>query len=140
MAKFSVTNLAGDRFRIDVRGHRLLVDQPRRDSEAAGPTPTELFVASLAACVGHYATRYLRRHDLPSEGLRVDCEWTMLAAEHARVRRVRLAVMPPAPVPDELLAGFREALEHCTVHNSLRQPPDLVIDLADAPLPRGAAG
>lgn len=131
MAKFSVTHLAGDRFQVDVRGHRLLVDQPRRGGEEAGPTPTELFVASLAACVGHYATSYLRRHELPYEGLRVDCDWTMLAADDPRVGRIGLRVTPPVPVPHELRAGFEQAVEHCTVHNSLRRPPQVTVNLAD---------
>jgi putative redox protein len=129
MARFAVTQVGVDRFQIDVRGHQLLVDQPRRDGEEAGPSPTELFVASLAACTGHYAAGYLRRHQLPSDGLRVDCEWTMLAADHARVGRVVLRVT--APVPGELQTGFREAVEHCTVHNSLRRPPQVTIILND---------
>jgi putative redox protein len=131
MARFTVTQVAADRFKIDVRGHQLLVDQPRRDGEEAGPSPTELFVASLAACTGHYAAGYLRRHQLPTDGLRVDCDWTMLAADHARVGRVALQVTPPAPVPGELQAGFREAVEHCTVHNTLRRPPQITISLND---------
>ncbi|HEY8474217.1 MAG TPA: OsmC family protein [Natronosporangium sp.] len=132
MATISVTQLAGNRFQIEVRGHRLLVDQPHRwGGEDAGPTPTELFVASLAACVGHYATEYLRRHELPFEGLRVDCEWRMLAADHARVGRIGLRVTPPAPVPPELRPGLEQAVEHCTVHNSLRQPPEITIGVTD---------
>ena len=59
----------GDRFTIDVRGHRLVTDQPGRDADA-GPTPTELFVASLAACVAFYARRFLARHHLDAAGLR----------------------------------------------------------------------
>lgn len=61
----AVTHVSGDRFAIQVRGHRLVVDQPVADGgQDAGPTPTELFAASLAACVGFYAERFLRRHDL----------------------------------------------------------------------------
>jgi uncharacterized OsmC-like protein len=49
--------LGGDRFVLEVRGHQLYVDQPREAGGSdAGPTPTELFVASLAGCVGFYAT------------------------------------------------------------------------------------
>ena len=43
----------GDRFQVLVRGHRLVIDQPVADGGTdAGPTPTELFVAGLASCVG----------------------------------------------------------------------------------------
>jgi uncharacterized OsmC-like protein len=131
MSTITVTHLDEDRFRIDVRGHHLLVDQIGPDSEDVGPNPTELFVASLTACVGHYAARFLRRHGLPHTGLRVDCDWLMLAAEPARVGRVRLRVSTPEPVPEELRATMSAAVEHCTVHNSLRQPPQVTISLAD---------
>lgn len=130
MATVTVTHLDADQFKIDVRGHRVLVDQVHKDSDEAGPTPTELFVASLAACVGHYAERFLRRHELSRDGLRVDCDWTMLAANPPRVGRIALTVTPPEGLPDHLQAGLREAIEHCTVHNSLRFPPQVTTEVA----------
>ena len=46
-----------DRFDINVRGHVLRVDQPRTDGgQDTAPTPTELFVASLASCVASHCT------------------------------------------------------------------------------------
>jgi uncharacterized OsmC-like protein len=134
MATVTVTHQDGDRFQIDVRGHRLWVDQPHRDAAEAGPTPTELFVTSLAACVGHYAMAFLRRHELAYRGLRVECDWAMRAGRPARVGRLGLRVTPPGEVPAELRDGLREAMAHCTVHSSLRQPPMVTIDLAEAPL------
>jgi uncharacterized OsmC-like protein len=131
MATIAVTHLAEDRFRIEVRGHELVVDQPGRDRDEAGPSPVELFVSSLAACVGHYGARFLRSRGVPYDGLRVECDWSMLAATHARVGRVRLRVTPPAQLPAELHAPLQEAMEHCTVHNSLRQPPQVTITMAE---------
>ena len=44
--------IGGDAYTISVRGHVLRVDQPTDAGGGdTGPTPTELFVASLAACV-----------------------------------------------------------------------------------------
>jgi OsmC-like protein len=73
----AVTHLSGDRFAVQVRG------------QDAGPTPTELFAASLAACVGFYAERFLRRHGLEPDRLRVDC--------HATMSTDRLPGSPPSP-------------------------------------------
>jgi len=56
----------------------VVTDQPHdAGGDDVGPTPTELFVTSLASCVGFYAERFLRRHRLPVEGLRVECEFEM---------------------------------------------------------------
>jgi uncharacterized OsmC-like protein len=136
MATITVTHLARDQFDVDIRGHRVLVDQPGHDDQL-GPTPTELFVASLATCVGYFGARFLRERGLPYDGLRVDCDWKMLAARHPRVGRIQLSVTPPAEVPDELRAALQESLAHCTVHEALRQPPQVTITQAGVPAVAG---
>src|SRR5215211_4011248 len=74
----SVGHVDGDAYEIHVRGHRLTVDQ---SVEAGGtdkaPTPTELFAASLAACVAFYAGRYLDRHGYDRTGLHVHADFDM---------------------------------------------------------------
>jgi len=48
----SVRYPSGERYEITVREHPIVVDQPIDDGGANdAPTPTELFVASLASCV-----------------------------------------------------------------------------------------
>ncbi len=119
----------GDRFRIGVRQHTVLVDQP---TDAGGtdlaPTPTELFIASLASCVAFYARRYLARHDLPTTGLVVTATYTM-ANRPARVGEIKVAVAVPEGVPDERRAPLLAMASHCTVHNSLEQSPQVTIEL-----------
>lgn len=45
-----VTHVGDDRFTIQIRGHGIVVDQPEeRGGDDEGPTPTELFVASVAS-------------------------------------------------------------------------------------------
>jgi hypothetical protein len=47
MPTLSVAHQTADRFELQVRGHRLLCDQPPADGGGdQGPTPTELFVGS----------------------------------------------------------------------------------------------
>jgi len=126
-----VRHAGGDRFSIRVRGHELVVDQPLADGgEDGGPTPTELFVASLAACVGFYAERFLRRHGLPADGLRIDAHAAMSADRPARVATVTLRVGGVAELPENRRKGLLAVVEHCTVHNSIRQAPAIEIDLA----------
>jgi putative redox protein len=52
MSEILIRHVQGDHFLVDVGGHTLSVDQPEASGgEDRGPTPTELFVAGLAACV-----------------------------------------------------------------------------------------
>jgi uncharacterized OsmC-like protein len=120
----------GDLFEIAIRGHLVHVDQPVEDGGSdAAPTPTELFVASLASCVAHYARRFLGRHGLPTDGLSVAATFTM-AERPARVGEVTVAVTVPEAVPEERRAALLAVASHCTVHNSLEHQPEVSIELA----------
>ncbi len=130
MNEMRVEHEGGDRYRVRIRGHELVVDQLVDDGgEDAGPTPTELFVAGLASCVAFYAGRFLRRHDLPAEGLAVDCGFAFAEDRPARVGRIELVVHLPSGFPEDRRAALAAVVEHCTVHNSLRRPPEVEISL-----------
>lgn len=126
-----VDHLGGDRFEIDVRGHRLTVDQPvDAGGEDTAPTPTELFVAGLASCVGFYARRYLARHDLPTEGLAVEVAYEM-GSRPARVSAVDLVLHLPDGVPAARREPLLAVASHCTVHNTLVSEPEILVRLAE---------
>ncbi|HZS13286.1 MAG TPA: OsmC family protein [Candidatus Dormibacteraeota bacterium] len=130
MGELTVRSLGGDRHRVEVRGHRLVVDQPVPDGgEDAGPTPVELFVASLAACVGHYARRALGS---ASPGATVHCRWQMASAPPWRVTGVSIEVELPEGTSQARHAAVLRAVSHCTVHNSLVDPPRVHIDVPPA--------
>lgn len=129
MSTMRVTYQDGDRFTAFVRDHEIRVDQPVDDGgEDTAPTPTELLVASLATCVAFYARRYLRRHDLPTEGLEVAVDWDLVKGP-ARLGPVTLKVTVPAGVPDDRREPLLTMAKHCTVHNTLEQAPEIDITL-----------
>jgi uncharacterized OsmC-like protein len=142
-----VGHVTDDVYTVDVRGHRFVVDQP---AEVGGgdtaPTPTELFVASLATCVAFYSGRYLTRHGLKRTGLRVRTAYTMATDRpaahrihhghrpprpggHDRVATIRVAITPPPGLTEKRRAALLAVASHCTVHNSLQQLPDIGIEL-----------
>ena len=115
----------GVRQRITVRGHELLVDQPRCDGgDDSGPTPVELFVASLASCVAHYARRGLG----PSgPGAEVHCGWTMSDGPPWRISTIDVDVRLPDETSPTRRAAVERAIAHCTVHNTLAELPAIRI-------------
>jgi putative redox protein len=126
-----VRSLGGDRYVVHVRGHELIVDQPAdAGGTDVGPTPVELFVASLASCVAHYAGSFLARHDICRDGLQVDTSWKMAENRPARVATVTIRITPPPVMPPELLPALLAVARACTVHNTLEQAPDVSIELA----------
>lgn len=130
MASMSVRYTSGDRFTASVRGHEIHVDQPEQDGgEDSAPTPVELLVASLATCVAHYARRYLRRHELPTDGLGVTAEWEIVTGP-ARVGPVVVVLTVPDGVPADRLEALLKVASHCTVHNTLTHAPEVSVRLA----------
>jgi LmbE family N-acetylglucosaminyl deacetylase/uncharacterized OsmC-like protein len=126
-----VEHRGGDQFDIDVRGHVITVDQPvAAGGDDTAPTPTELFIASLASCIAFYARRYLARHDLQTEGLAVEATFEM-GKKPARVSRIDVRLILPAGVPPERRDPLLAVASHCTVHNSLTTTPEISITLAD---------
>ena len=129
--RIEVAHAGGESYAITTRGLAMLTDQPASAGGAdAAPTPTELLVAALASCVAFYAGRYLVRHGLDRDGLRVSAEFAMAADRPARVRAIQLRVIVPGGVPAERRAAMLAVASHCTVHNTLRQEPGITIDLA----------
>lgn len=124
----TVRHETNDRFRIDVRGHELVVDQPAPASGDAGPTPTELFVASLAGCAAFFARRFLARHGLPDGELAVTADFTW-SSDHSRVERIALHVELPTPIEPELEAGLLRTIDRCTVEVSIRAQPVITRDV-----------
>lgn len=120
---------AGEAYEFAVRGHRMRVDQP---ADAGGadeaPTPTELFVASLATCVAFYAGRYLTRHGLDRNGLGVSVTYRMAADRPARVADIRLCLRLPEGFPEARKQALLAVASHCTVHNTLAAPPTVTVD------------
>ncbi len=134
MAGVDVAHEAGDRFRLRIRGHELVVDQPVQDGGGdAGPTPTELFVAGLASCVGFYAERFLVRHGLPTEGLAVECDFAFAQDRPARVASIDVRLVLPEAFPEAKGPALQAVVEHCTVHNSIVHAPEIRVVLSAEP-------
>ena len=129
----TVRHVDGDAYAITARGHGVLTDQTVGDGgKDAAATPTELLVASLASCVAFYTGRYLLRHGLDRAGLAVTAEFAMAADRPARVSAVRLRITVPGGIPPQRTDALLAVASHCTVHNTLRQHPDVNIELAGA--------
>ncbi len=127
--RLDVTHVEGEAYAVRVRQHTLLVDQPPELGRDGAATPVETLVASLASCVAFYAGRYLTRHGLSRDGMRVTAEFGMAPDRPARVGHVRLRLTVPG-LPEERRPALQAVASHCTVHNTLRQPPEVAVEVA----------
>ena len=125
----TVTHHSGSRFDIVAGSHTVITDQPVEDGGAdAGMSPVELFIGSLAACVGYFVGRYCARHKIPRDGLRVVADWTTAEQPH-RVGDITLSIHLPSPITPELSERLLKVAHGCTVHQSITLPGKIAINL-----------
>jgi uncharacterized OsmC-like protein len=125
-----ITYLDGYRFAIENRGLTVITDQRPPAGTGEGMEPVELLGAAFGGCVAVYAIDYLRRNGLPTEGFRVDVEWTG-AAHPRRIAAFDLKVRLPGSLDDRQRASLGRIVRGCTVHNTFLQPPEIAIELVE---------
>jgi len=118
--RVEVGYLDGEAYEVRVRGHGYASTSQPPWAAPTAPTPTELFVGPLAACVAFYAGRYLTHHDLHRGGLEVHTDFDMATDRPARVAAIRITVRGEAAIEADVEGardvpgGEREAPERRT--------------------------
>lgn len=127
--KLSVAYLGGTRYDILSDRHRVVTDQPEDGGGAdSGMTPVELFVGSLASCVGYFVGQFCAQDDISREGLKVEAEWTMAEGQH-RIGQIVLAIRLPHRVTSEQRERLLKVAHECTVHQSLVMAANIAVEL-----------
>lgn len=111
-----VTHEGGLTFATDVRGHRILTDQPRPAGEDSAPTPLEVLGSSLGACVALYVQQFCETRGLPYEGFTVEVG---LAGAGGRIGRFDIRVHMPEPIPEAYADMLDRVARSCPAHNTL---------------------
>lgn len=113
-------------------GHTVRTDQPvEAGGTASAMSPFDLFLASIATCMGFYALRFCQERGLSTEGLSLTLE--PVREENAKlVTLVRVAVQLPPGFPEKYLSPLERAVDHCAVKKHLMEPPRFELTLSDA--------
>jgi len=126
----TITYDGGARFTVRSRGHAVTTDQPTEDGGGdAGMSPVELFVGSLASCVGYFVGRYCDRHKIACEGFTIEADWVMAEQPH-RVGTIVLRLYLPTALNPSQQERLLQVAHGCTVHRTLQVPPTVEITLA----------
>jgi putative redox protein len=103
---------------VEIRGHRLLTDEPVEKGGAdAGPTPQELLSASLAGCTAITIEMYAARKGWDIGPVEVQCEYD--TPERGARTGFRLILRLPDTCRDEQIERLRTIATRCPVHRIL---------------------
>lgn len=91
-------------------------------------TPPELLLASLGSCAAYYAAEYLRARNLAPGGVEVSVSAEKLKTP-ARLGNFRVRVVSPVTLTSEQREAMLRSVHHCLVHNTLRTPPEIAIEV-----------
>jgi len=128
MDLITVTRKDGSQFGIHVRGHDVVSDMSEKDGgHDAGPSPVELLAGSLGACIAMMVQSYCQRHGYDGD---VDVSLTLeLADAPKRIEGIVVDVGLPDSVPEDKIDAIRRMAERCPIHETLRNPPRVDIDI-----------
>ena len=96
-------------------------------------SPFHMLASSLATCTFSVMHSWATHADLQSDDLVIEVRWTF-ADEPQRVGEMALTFEWPS-LPERRLAAAKRVAEMCTVHATLKHPPQVSIEAAARPAP-----
>jgi len=129
MDLINVTHKSGSQFAIRVRGHEVASDMPVKEGgHDAGPSPVELLAGSLGACIAMMVQHYCQSHGYVDGQVAVNLTLE-LADKPKRVKSIVVDLEVPKDVPEDRKEAIRRVAERCPVHETLKSPPDVDLDV-----------
>lgn len=106
-------------FQSKVGDHILTIDvPPAMNGKGRGPTPPEVFIASLGSCVGAFVANYCEPKGVSTQDMTVDVTFEK-ASNPTRLTDLQIQVnLPQAECNGREKAILRVA-EHCPVHETI---------------------
>ena len=130
MDLITVSPKGGRAFAVQVRGHEVSSDMSEKDGgRDRGPSPVELLAGSLGACMAMMVQRYCDRHGYKDGEFGVNLTLE-IADSPKRVGAFVVDVELPDDVPEDRKEAIRRMVELCPVHETLRHPPRVDVDVA----------
>lgn len=130
MDLMTVSQEKNKRFKIEIRNHAIYSDMHKEDGgEDSAMSPSELFMASLAACVGMIIHTYCTKHNLKSEGISVSAVPTM-DKDPIRIKNIAIDIELPEDFPENRRDAVLKVAKMCPIHNTLEHKLEIDMDIA----------
>ncbi len=122
--EISVSLAGGRAVEAVVGDHTIRTDQPVKDGGGgSAPSPSDLFLASIAACTGYYVLDFCLERKISTEGVGV----TMRTHKNETTKMldlVQLEIKLPAEFPEKYEKAVVRAADLCWVKKHIQKAPD----------------
>lgn len=106
----------------------IIIDQKQPDHETEGPNPLELFLSSLAGCIGTFAKKYLTRHNIEFKKINVRVEADFSTDSPMRLADINVHLDTDAELGSKKDTFYR-FIENCPIHNTILHTKEIKISL-----------
>ncbi len=107
------------------KGHQVHTDQPvASGGEDSGPSPFDLFLASLGTCAGFYVLRFCQQRQIDPSNVSLSLQ-VVRNPETRRMETIRTQIHLPPDFPEKYHQSVIRAADQCAVKRTLLDPPDL---------------
>lgn len=111
-----------------VGNHQILTDQPERSGgDDAGPSPYDLFLASIGACAGFYALAFFQKRELATDRLQVVAR---PRSEDGTLVDVEVQITVPEDFPEKYRSPLLRSIEACSVKKAIQAQPTIRVEFA----------
>lgn len=112
----------------EFRGLTVKTDQPEPAGTNTAMSPFDLFLASIATCMGFYALRFCQERQLSTDGLGLSLT-PVRNPETKRLDRIAIELRTPAAFPGKYRDAIVRAIDHCAVKRVIVDPPEFQIEV-----------
>jgi uncharacterized OsmC-like protein len=124
------TNYKGNMlFESTVGNHTLTIDVPATmGGSDRGPTPPEIFIASLGSCIGAFVAQYCEKNGVDDTGMTVDLSFDK-AADPTRLVNLKATVKLPNGDCGKRIKAIERVATHCPVHATISTMEGLALEI-----------
>lgn len=124
-----ITHLQNQEFKINIRGHEVM-SAKSKENEDYPLTPPELFVSSLATCIGVYAVSFLGRHGIKTEGLTIEADYTSKKENNLSwIDKIDIKLNLPETLDKKYKSALMKVVDSCMLHETIRRNPEITIEV-----------
>jgi putative redox protein len=121
-------------FETKLGKHTLHIDvPPTMKGKDRGPTPPQLFIASLGSCVAALVAEFCEEHGIDATGLTVDVGFEK--SDHpTRLTAIRVTIALPHGKCDDRCTSkaIQRVAKHCPVHETITTIDDIRFEIVSA--------
>jgi uncharacterized OsmC-like protein len=128
----ALTRYEGDMlFETEIGGRCITTDvSPQMGGKGRAPTPPDLFVVSIGACIAAFVARYCEQEGIDTRGLTVETAFEK-TEKPVFLNDFQVDVKLPNGTCGEREAAVERVADHCIIHETLQHLKQLKIRIHD---------